>query len=355
MSSSTDDLVLSCRGLRKSFGPRVVLDDLDLDVVPRGVTSILGPSGGGKTTLLRMIAGFEPIDAGTIVVHGRVVAGHGRPVPPERRRIGIVPQEGALFPHLSVGANVGFGLPRGPVRRARVAECLELVDLRGLERARPHELSGGQQQRVALARALAPRPELVLLDEPFSSLDTGLRAQVRADVCDALARAGATAILVTHDQEEALSVARAVGVLLDGRLAQVADPITLYQSPVSRAVAEFVGDAVVLRGTVEDGWVQCPLGRLPCVPGTMAAGAVDVVTRPEQIVLCPHSGPDRGSDSITATVTGRSFFGADATVELQLHGADVVVRARVPAHDLPATPTVGVSVVGTVSVFPATP
>ncbi|MET0711925.1 MAG: ABC transporter ATP-binding protein, partial [Jiangellaceae bacterium] len=198
---------LVVRGLEKSFGSVRVLDELDL-VVPAGrLAAVLGPSGCGKTTLLRVIAGFESADRGTVVLHGAQVAGPGVHVPPERRRVGVVPQEGALFPHLTVAGNVGFGLTRAERRAGRIGELLDLVGLGGFGHRMPYELSGGQQQRIALARALAPEPALVLLDEPFNALDTGLRAAIREDVRSALRAAGATAVLVTHDQEEALSMA----------------------------------------------------------------------------------------------------------------------------------------------------
>lgn len=346
MSSSTDSVALACVGVEKAFGPHVVLDGVDLEVAPGGITAILGPSGGGKTTLLRLVAGFETADAGTIRVHGATVEGEKKSVPPERRRVGYVPQEGALFPHLSVGANVGFGLRRSSARAARIAECLELVDLAGSERARPHELSGGQQQRVALARALAPHPEVVLLDEPFSSLDTGLRAQVRTEVCDALQRAGATAVLVTHDQQEALAVSREVAVLLGGRIAQVADPVTLYRAPATLEVATFVGDAVVAPGEYRDGFVECVLGRLACTVRDDSSSAVSVVVRPEQISIDDRTG------SVPAHVLARAFLGADALVDLQLTGSETPVRARVGTRDLPEVgAAVCVSVTGPVVAF----
>ncbi len=347
MSSSTDT-ALECVGVRKAFGRHVVLDGVDLVVASGGITAILGPSGEGKTTLLRVVAGFERADGGTIAIHGQVVDGRGRPVPPDRRRIGYVPQEGALFPHLSVGANVGFGLPRGRDRAPRVAECLELVGLAGAERARPHELSGGMQQRVALARALAPRPELVLLDEPFSSLDAGLRAQVRTEVCEALRRAGATGMLVTHDQEEALSLADSVGVLLGGRIVQLADPVAVYRTPVDLDVARFVGEAVVVAGHHRGGVVASPLGPLQCASAGLADGDVTAVVRPEQIVLSD------GPGAVAARLVGRAFHGADAVLELSVDGIADPVRARVDAWALPdATTEVMVRVVGPVPAFPS--
>ncbi|MFA5884984.1 MAG: ABC transporter ATP-binding protein [Acidimicrobiia bacterium] len=334
--------------MRKAFGRRVVLDEIDLAVRAGSITAILGPSGEGKTTLLRLIAGFESADAGTIAIHGQVVEGRGRSVPPNRRRIGYVPQEGALFPHLSVGANVGFGLRRGSDRAERVAECLELVGLAGSERARPHELSGGMQQRVALARALAPRPALVLLDEPFSSLDAGLRVQVRTEVCDVLRRAGATAILVTHDQQEALSVADTVGVLLGGRIAQLDDPVRLYRMPVDLEVARFVGEAVVVHGRCDRGEIESPLGRLRCSSPEIVARDVTAVVRPEQLSLSDAPG------AVPARVVGRAFLGPDAVVELAVPALEDPVRARVDSWDLPEIGAdVMVGVVGPVAAFPA--
>jgi iron(III) transport system ATP-binding protein len=336
---------LSVRGLRKAFGSNVVLDAVDLDVLDGTVTAVLGPSGCGKTTLLRLVAGFEQPDEGTIAIRGAVVADGNRSLPPEHRRVGMVPQEGALFPHLSVGENVGFGLGRNRAGRARVAECLALVGLDGYERARPHQLSGGQQQRVALARALAPRPSLVVLDEPFSALDASLRAQVRDEVIAAVRAAGATAVLVTHDQQEALSVADQVAVLLDGRFAQVGTPGELYRDPADLAVAMFVGEAVLLDATLSGGVARCALGEVVTTSRPKGAEAV-VVVRPEQVAI------DLGGSGVAATVIGRTFYGHDALVRLLLAGG-TEVTARLYATDLPPLgATVHAQVVGTVSAFP---
>src|SRR5918999_1888469 len=255
---------LTVKDLTKSFAATPVLTGVDLHVPSGGLTALLGPSGCGKTTLLRLIAGFDDPDTGTIAVGDRVVAGAGRSVAARRRGIGFVPQEGGLFPHLTVAGNVAFGLPRRQRRDAgRVASLLALVGLDpALAERSPHQLSGGQQQRVALARALAPAPSLVLLDEPFSSLDASLREETRQAVADALTAAGATAVLVTHDQAEALSMADQVAVLRGGRLVQLTDPRTLYRRPGDLDVATFVGEAVVLDADIRDGRASCALGSL---------------------------------------------------------------------------------------------
>ena len=217
---------------------------------------MLGPSGCGKTTLLRLIAGFERVDAGRITVGGRVVSDPSTHLAAERRGVGFVPQEGALFPHLDVRSNIAFGLPRKERGGPRVAELIDLLDLGGLEQRLPHELSGGQQQRVALARALAPTPELILLDEPFSSLDAGLRDRLRQEVRDILARAGVTTLFVTHDQAEALSIAETVAVMRDGIVEQAGTPEAIYSRPSSRWVADFLGEVEVVPGEAAAGRVQ---------------------------------------------------------------------------------------------------
>ena len=238
---------LNVQGLRKAFGSHPVLTSVDLTVPAGSLTAILGASGSGKTTLLRVLAGFERADGGVVQIGDMVVDGPNAQVPPERRRIGYVPQEGSLFPHLTVLDNIGFGLPSRQRRGPRTAGLLETVGLTGLGKRYPHQLSGGQQQRVALARALAIEPTVVLLDEPFASLDTHLRASVRADVQQIFRASGTTAILVTHDQSEALSVADQVAVLRDGTIAQCAAPQELYSRPADPAVARFIGEANLSR------------------------------------------------------------------------------------------------------------
>ncbi|MGH9000505.1 MAG: ABC transporter ATP-binding protein, partial [Acidimicrobiia bacterium] len=312
-----------CAGVTKAFGPVVAVDDVTLDVIPGEILALLGPSGCGKTTFLRLVAGFERPDAGVIRLAGREIAAPRLFVPPERRRIGMVFQDYALFPHLSVAANVAFGLRRqGGIRPSRdsqasgrVEQMLALVGLGGLGDRLPHELSGGQQQRVALARALAPDPAVVLLDEPFSNLDAALRAEVRDEVRAILRKAGATAVFVTHDQEEALSMADRVAVMRAGRLCQVDTPDRLYTRPADRFVATFVGHADVLPGRLEGGWAATVLGPVRAEASAEGAGPtsgdVHVVLRPEALRLrLDGAGP--------GTVRRLTFFGHDQIIEVTL-------------------------------------
>ena len=319
---------LECRGVRKTFASVVALDGTDLDVTTGHLTALLGPSGCGKSTLLRIVAGFERPDAGTVSVSGTVVAGRGVHVAPERRKTGIVPQEQALFPHLSVGANVAYGLGRDARRGPRVEAMLEMCGLAGLAGRMPHELSGGQQQRVALARALAPEPAVVLLDEPFASLDATLRAELRGQVAGILRAAGQTALLVTHDQDEALSMADTVAVMRAGRIVQHAAPDHLDRRPADPWVAGFVGLANVLDGeVVEPGMVVCALGNLGVAgPAATKRGRVELVVRPEQLVLSSGTG---------AVVRDREYHGHDALVWLELADHTSVI-ARTLSDDLPA-------------------
>lgn len=309
------------RAVEKAFGPVRAVDGVDLEVARGSICALLGPSGCGKTTTLRLIAGFEHPDAGEIAVGGRCVAGPTAFEPPERRRIGMVFQDYALFPHYDVAGNVAYGLGRRPDRE-RVRRALELVGLEE-EGSRPvHELSGGQQQRVALARALAPDPELVLLDEPFSNLDAGLRDRLRQEVRSILHEAGVTALFVTHDQEEALSVAETVAVMRDGRVEQFGSPEEIYSRPRSRWMAEFVGDIEVLPGEARDGRARCELGQLSAA--TELEGEVDVVMRPEYLAVGLH-GP---AEAPAAEVVSRRFFGHDQLVELRLPSGRLVRSRR---------------------------
>ena len=324
---------LTISGVTKSYGRTSVLRGIELHVPQGSLTAVLGPSGCGKTTLLRLIAGFADPDAGTIAFDDEVVFRPGHSTKAQHRKAGYVPQEGALFPHLTVSANITFGLSRADRRSAgRVAELLELVGLADELAARyPHELSGGQQQRVALARALAPRPAVVLLDEPFSSLDAALREGTRRAVAAALRTAGATAVLVTHDQSEALSLADQVGVMRDGRLVQLDTPATVYTRPTDCEVATFVGEAVLLPATVHSGQASCALGVVP-VSNPTADGDVRVMIRPEQLIIHSNNGSTGG---VPARVHEISYFGHDAAVRLALLPDGPSVIARVTGHNLP--------------------
>ena len=354
---------VSIAGVAKAFGGLSVLSGVDLEVPSGSFTAILGPSGSGKTTLLRIIAGFERPDAGEVRLGQRVVddADHGF-VPCERRRIGYVPQEGALFPHLNVGRNVAFGLAREDRHGTRVAELLELVGLSGMARRYPHQLSGGQQQRVALARALAPGPDIVLLDEPFSSLDASLRASVRADVHDVLRLSGATSILVTHDQDEALSMADQVAILRGGVIAQINTPSGLYRLPRDAELAQFLGEANLVEGTASGTMVLTALGQLEMAPGPavdtpgrgrgngrLANGPVRVMVRPEQLIL-----DEAGARGVPSVVRSYEYFGHDAVVRIQPEIAgltELVVRITGAEPLVPGT-RVSVSVHGAVVVWP---
>ena len=318
-------IAVAVSGLEKSLGGVVVLSGVSLTAETGSLTAILGASGSGKTTLLRLIAGLERPDRGAISLAGRIVDSSREHTPPERRRIGYVPQEGALFPHLTVAANVGFGLRRGRLRRGsaeskRIAELIEMVGLAGFERRMPHHLSGGERQRVALARALAAGPDIVLLDEPFSSIDVELRTSVRREVVDVLRQAGTTAILVTHDQDEALSIADRVAVLQHGTIVQFDEPAVLYKRPVNAEVARFIGHANLLFGRLEDGIVRSILGPIAVELDAplQSTAAVSVLVRPEQVAVGPEhpTGPDEQHPQ--GVVVSREFHGHDVLLGIQL-------------------------------------
>ncbi len=349
--------LLDIRAVRKSYGPVTALDGVDLNVAAGSRTAIVGPSGSGKTTMLRIIAGFEAPDAGQVLLGGELLADGAQSVPAHQRGIGYVPQDGALFPHLSVADNIGFGLPRhAPQRTTRITELLEMVALDGavLER-RPHELSGGQQQRVALARALAQRPRLMLLDEPFSALDTGLRAATRKAVAQLLSGAGITTILVTHDQAEALSFADQVAVMRNGRLVQVGRPRDLYLRPSDPATASFLGEAVVLPARMSGGWAECALGRLP-TDSLLGGGEVQIMLRPEQLRLEEMAATDTvaAGDGRDGVVLEADFCGpvSELTVRLAGDGADQLLRVSSPGANAPLVGArVRIRVVGQAHVF----
>jgi iron(III) transport system ATP-binding protein len=315
MSLAIDRLAIRARGLTRSFGDVVALDHFSLDVWEGSVVTLLGPSGCGKTTALRVMAGFESA-GGSIEIHGRTVLDTDVFVPPEKRRVGMVFQDYALFPHMSVGANVAYGLPKGD-RVMRIGAVLELVGLSGLESRMPNELSGGQQQRVALARALAPNPEVILLDEPFSNLDASLRDRVRRELRVILTEARTTAVFVTHDQEEALATSDIVAVMKDGRVLQADTPADLYSDPADPWIAEFLGDADVLESEASNGRADTPVGSF----ATDLSGRVSVIVRPENIQISLGETPN-------AVVAGSEFFGHDQLVTVALNGG-TRVRARI--------------------------
>jgi iron(III) transport system ATP-binding protein len=349
---------LTVRQVHSSYGSTPVLKGIDLDIADGGTTAIVGPSGCGKTTLLRVIAGFERPHPGSVLIGDRQVCGDGVWVPPHRRGLGYVAQDGALFPHLTVAQNIAFGLPRNERRsRARITELLELVSLDpDFADRRPDQLSGGQQQRVSLARAVAPRPGLVLLDEPFSALDAGLRASTRAAVAEALAEQGVTTLLVTHDQSEALSFADQVGVMSAGRLTQVGPPRQIYEAPVDLATAAFVGDAVTLAGVRAGSKVECALGSVLVQPAAAdyADGAGTVLLRPEQIELTDSSaGGD--DEAVLGVVEDVDYYGHDTMLRIRLDEPRAsVISLR---HTGTAAPAAGAKVAlrvrGTARWFPA--
>jgi iron(III) transport system ATP-binding protein len=307
---------LEVNGLYKSYANTEVLRGVNLEVARGSLNAVLGLSGCGKTTLLRVIAGFERAQRGRLTLAGRVLDDGRTYIAPERRGIGYVPQEGALFPHLDVQANVGFGLSRAQRRGSTVSELLEMVGLAPLAKRMPHELSGGEQQRAALARALARRPALLLLDEPFSSLDATLRGAVREEVSALLRRQGTTTVLVTHDQEEALSLADSVAVLRDGTIVQQGKPAEIYGAPADARLAGFLGEANLVTATFEQGRAHTLLGTLelrteglsPIVPQGL------VLIRPEQLRV---SSRGEGEDGLQGTVEQCRYYGHDALLHIR--------------------------------------
>ncbi len=314
-----------------AFGAQPVLDDVSFSLAPGGIAALLGPSGCGKTTLLRLVAGFERLRTGRILLGGKTVSESGVHVPPEQRRVGMVFQDFALFPHLTVARNVAFGLVRATpeAQRARVDELLALVGLAGFGARYPHELSGGQQQRVALARALANRPPLVLLDEPFSSLDGELRERLAGEVREVLRHEGAAAVLVTHDQFEAFAFADAIGVMDRGRLAQWDTAQALYDTPADRFVANFIGDGALVPGCLADGNVQTAFGVAPVRPLPAGTGAaVEVLLRPDDLVLDPGGG-------VRGEVVSRGFRGNAVLLRVRVGPATIAPVLTTPDAPCP--------------------
>jgi iron(III) transport system ATP-binding protein len=328
--------MIHAQRVSKRFGTTPAVASASLCADRGEVVALLGPSGCGKTTFLRLIAGFEAPDAGVVQVAGRQVAGGGVWVPPEKRRVGMMFQDYALFPHLTVAENIGFGVERAQ-RRARLSAVLPYVGLEDLQHRYPHELSGGQQQRVALARALAPEPELVLLDEPWSNVDPSLRASLRDEIVGLLRALDVTTLLVTHDREEAFSIADRIALMREGTVVQEGSPESLYLSPASRWAAEFVGAGNFVPGLVRDGLVDTPLGAFPA-NGAAGAHLVEVLVRPELVELEPD--PAGGAE-----VVAREFRGHDVFYRVRLDGLELVAhrpsteavplgsRVRVKLHD----------------------
>ena len=317
--TTTEVIRLEQASKRYGGGAVVAIEQISFSVRKGEIVALLGPSGCGKTTTLRLIAGFEAPDGGLIEIGGRMVANERIFVPPERRGVGMVFQDYALFPHLTVHENVAFGLRHWDRerQRRRIAEALELVGLSELEGRYPHELSGGQQQRVALARALAPSPQVVLLDEPFSNLDADMRAQMRQDVQRILHEAGTTAIFVTHDQEEAFMIADRVGVLNEGRLEQIDRPDVIYHTPATRFIARFVGSADFIPGLIQSEGIATELGTFPNQQGLSPGQRVEVMIRPDDVELVD----DRAGD---ATVVARQFRGSDNLYSVRLGSGRMV-------------------------------
>jgi iron(III) transport system ATP-binding protein len=339
-------VILTLSEVSKSFNSLTVLKNLSLSVAEGEFVAVLGSSGSGKTTLLRLIAGFDQPDSGQISIAGKLVAGEKIFIPAEQRRVGYVPQDAALFPHLSVFENVAFGLKglSKTARADRVRSLLKLVSMEAFENQSSTELSGGQKHRIALARALAPEPELILLDEPFAALDAELRARLREEIKQVLEKVSSTTILVTHDQEEALSIADRVALLRDGSFAQIGNPREIYSEPIDLGVATFLGDSVIIDGVIQEGKVSTSLGQLTLLNSAKESSRGKVAIRPENFYLQP----DLNGDSI---VVGRQFFGHDAVLEVKT--PNQLIRARSSG---PFAPEIGMKVTvwvrGAVNFYP---
>ncbi len=337
-------IAICCRWLCKRYDEVSAACGVHLTVPTGDFAALLGPSGCGKTTVLRMLAGLESPDRGTIEIGGRLVSGPQVFVPPEARRLGMVFQEYALFPHLTVRQNIAFGLRHAPDRDRRVEEVLQLVDLKAVSDRWPHALSGGQQQRVALARALAPGPDVILLDEPFSNLDAALRQRVRVEIREILRNAGVTAVFVTHDQEEALSLADHVAVMIDGQIRQFGPPEELYRYPADRTVATFLGETNFLPGQAQGDTVECELGTLPL--HRPAKGPVTAMIRPENITVSPSPGG-------AGAVTDHDYFGHSRMLRARLPSGRLVKARLSGAAPAPSDgQRIALRVTGTVMAYP---
>jgi iron(III) transport system ATP-binding protein len=339
---STEVPRLEVRDLRRVYDGRAVVDDVSLKVMSGNVTCLLGPSGCGKSTTLRMIAGVEMQDSGAIYADGALICDTVFRVPPERRQIGLMFQDFALFPHLSVAENVAFGLQGGRAeKRARVEELLGVVGLMRFIDSYPHELSGGEQQRVALARALAPKPRIMLMDEPFSGLDNRLRDDIRDLTLDVLKREDAAVLLVTHEPEEAMRMADEIALMRDGRIVQQGAPYNIYNAPKDKAAVSFFSDINVLQGTVQGSLTDTPFGQF-LTPGVPDGQAVEIVIRPQHIKIDfdrGGRGPDpTPQDGVPArgVVKRARFMGSESLVEFQMEHDGSVLKATVPNVFLPS-------------------
>jgi iron(III) transport system ATP-binding protein len=332
---------LEITGLTRAFGGRPVVDGVSLSVAPGQVTCLLGPSGCGKSTTLRMIAGVERADAGTVAIDGRLVAGPGLHLPPEARGVGLMFQDFALFPHLTVAQNVAFGLSGDKAARARrVAELLERVNLPDFGPKHPHELSGGEQQRVALARALAPRPRVMLMDEPFSGLDNRLRDGIRDVTLDILKEEGAGVVLVTHEPDEAMRMADEIALMRGGHIVQMGAPYNVYNAPVDRAAAAFFSDINVIRGISRGALTATPFGDF-LTPGHGDGAEVEIVIRPQHLKIDfdragrgPNPTPQDGTPA-RGTVQRARYLGRESLVEFRMDFDGSKLTASVPGVFLP--------------------
>ncbi|MCV6585534.1 MAG: ABC transporter ATP-binding protein [Marinibacterium sp.] len=333
---------LEIRNIRRAFNGRAVVDDVSLSILPGQVTCLLGPSGCGKSTTLRMIAGVEMQDSGEIWVDGKLICDTVFRLPPERRGIGLMFQDFALFPHLSVADNVGFGLTGNrDARRARIEEMLDRVHLRRHIDSFPHQLSGGEQQRVALARAVAPRPRVMLMDEPFSGLDNRLRDGIRDETLDLLKAENTAVLLVTHEPEEAMRMADEIALMRDGRIVQQGAPYNVYTRPTDRAAVMFFSDANILRARVTGALADTPFGRF-LAPGVPDGTDVDIVFRPQHVRIDfdrNGSGPrPTAGEGVSArgTVERARFMGHESLVEFRMDHDGSILKATVPNVFLPA-------------------
>lgn len=337
---------LIAEGLTRRFGGREVVSDVSLSVAPGQVTCLLGPSGCGKSTTLRIIAGVDRQDAGRIAVDGEVLSGGGKHLPPEARHIGLMFQDFALFPHMSVADNVAFGLSGSKAEmRRRAEEMLERVHLGGFADAHPHELSGGEQQRVALARAIAPKPRVMLMDEPFSGLDNRLRDGIRDETLEILKEERTAVVLVTHEPEEAMRMADEIALMRDGRIIQRGAPYNVYNAPVDRKAAAFFSDINVIPGEVRGALTDTPFGVF-LAPGYLDGSKVEIVIRPQHLRIDfdrdgkgPHPTAEDGTPAKASVIRSR-FLGGESLVEFRMDHDGSILKASVPSVFLPNPDTV---------------